>query len=114
MVVTVVAVRMMQVAIHQVVRVIAVWHGFVAALGSMPVAIIVTAAAVVRRALRRIVPAYLETVLVHMTIVHVVQMPIVEVVRVAVVEYGGMTAVRAVLMRVTFVCVMHDAMLLAE
>lgn len=99
MVVAVAVMDMMQPAIHQVVDMIAVGHGFVTAIGSMDV-VGRMAAALAMGAVIRIGRIDLQHVLVHVITVHVVQMAVVEIVDVARVLDGGVATVRTVLVAV--------------
>jgi hypothetical protein len=94
--------RVVKLPVHQVVRVVSVWNGFMAAIGPM---LMVRTMAVVEagRALRRVLLVHRDAVLVHMILVRVVQTAIVQVVRVALVLHGRVAAVGAVLVRVAFV-----------
>lgn len=100
MVVTVIPVRVVQMPLHQVIHVIPVRYGFMAAAGAVLVALLVRPALMVRRAVRRIRPTHGDRVLVHVVAMGVVQVPIVQVIRMAVVLDGRMAAARAVLVRV--------------
>lgn len=95
MIVAMVTVDVVQVAIYQVVDVIAVGHLGVSAVGTVHVVRSVTFAAVGRASVGiRIGDGY--AVLVVVILVGAVQVPVVEVPYVAVVHDGGVAAVRAV------------------
>ena len=66
------AVRMVQVTIHQVIDMIAVRYGFVAAVGTMSVRLLMGGTTVVRRAFLRIRRGHLDLMVVHMVAVTVV------------------------------------------
>jgi hypothetical protein len=100
-VVTVIAVRMVQVAVDEIVDVIPMRHRFMAAPRSVNVARLVAAAA--RRALVRIFGAHFEPVLVYMIAVRMMQMPVMQIINMIVVLDGSMSAVRAMLMVVVSV-----------
>ena len=85
MVVAVVAVRVVQVAINEVVRVVAMRYGFVAV------------AVMIRGADVRVSGADGDTVFIDVVAVRMVQVAIVQVIDVAFVFDGGVTAIRAVL-----------------
>jgi hypothetical protein len=110
MVIAVVAMGMVQVAVHEIVRVVAMRHRFMAAAGAVTVATLVPTAAMAGRAVARVVAIHLEAMFVDVPVVHVVQMPVVQVVRVAVVQHCGMAALRAMLMGVSFVPVVCHAL----
>jgi hypothetical protein len=95
-VVTMSAVRMMQVPGDKVVDVIAVRDGLVSAARAVDMALGVTSAAVRRRARGRIGRADLEDALVDVAIVPVVEVAIVEVVDVVAMADGEVAAVSAV------------------
>jgi hypothetical protein len=93
------AMRMMQVAIDQVVDMVAMRHGGVAAAGTVLVALLMTAAVVVRRAGIRIGSAHLDHVLVDMVFVRVMQVAVVKIVHVIAVPDSCVAAARTVLVR---------------
>jgi hypothetical protein len=100
-VVAVVAVRMVQVAIDQVIDVVAVRHRFVAATRPVLVAPRVSAALMLGSALRRILGAHRHGVLLDGAGLRgMVQVAVVQIIDVAVMLYGGVAAVRAVLVGV--------------
>ena len=91
------AVRVVQVAIDQIVDVITVRNRRVSAIWAMNVAECMTRTSVLRSAGRRICRVDWQHVLVNGAIgFRVMQVPIVEVINVAIVLDGGMTAVLAV------------------
>jgi hypothetical protein len=91
--------RMMQVAINQIVHMVAMRHRFMAASGSMLVVCIVTSATMLRSALVGIGRADLDDMLIDMVAMHVMEMPVVEVVDMAVMQDGRMTAIRTMNMQ---------------
>jgi hypothetical protein len=95
-VVAVIAVRMVQVAVDEIVDVMPMRHRFMAAPGSVNVARLVAAAA--RRALVRILGAHFELVLVYVIGVRMMQMTIMQIINVTVVLDRSMPTVRAMLM----------------
>ena len=117
MVVAMVAVRVVQVAIDQVVDVVTVWDGFVAATGAMDVAGFVAAASVLGRAAVGVGGRDGDHVLVDVVAVRVVQVTVVQVVDVAIMADGRVAAAGA--MGVVMVGVMgqlafaHDDLLSA-
>jgi hypothetical protein len=109
-VVAVVAVRVVQVAAHQIVGVIAVGHGLVAAIGAVLVADGVAGAGVLRRAIRRVRGPDLDRVLAHAAVRSgVVQMAVVKVIGVVAVLDRGVTTARTVRVIVILVRVGHDS-----
>ena len=99
MIVAVSAVRVVQMAIHQVINMVAMRHGFVAAVGTVSVGLPMGSAAVVRRAFLRIRSGDLNLMVVHMIAVSVMQVAIVKIIGVTVVFHGS----------VPTVCAMHVA-----
>ncbi|MDT3722385.1 hypothetical protein [Pseudomonas oryzihabitans] len=90
---------MMQAAIHQVVDMIAMGNGFVAAIGAMDM-IGCVAAALAMSALVGIGGANGDDVFVDVIAMHVVQVTIVKIVDVPVMLDGGVSAIRPMLMAV--------------
>lgn len=97
MIVAVVAVRMVEVTVHEEVGVVAVWNRFVPAARSMGVVLRVPVAGVRWGAVSGVRAVDGEAMLVDMVAVRVVQVPIVKVVRVVAVLHGGVAAVGTVL-----------------
>ena len=95
MIVAVSAVRMVQMAIHQVIDMVPMRHAFVATLGTVSVGLRTGGTAVVRRAFLRIRRGHLNLMVVHMIAVSVMQVAIVKIISVAVVFHGGVPAVWA-------------------
>ena len=109
-IVAVVAVWVVKVTIHEIIGMIAVRDGLVAAVGTMPVSGLVSPAIVVGGAFGRISSVHLEPVIIHMTLVRMMHVPVVKVVGVSIVQNSGVTAAGSVLMRMTLVCfVSHRA-----
>lgn len=109
MIVAVVAVRVMQVAIDEVVDVVAVRNGFVATVWAVDVVAGVGLALVIGGAVRGVGWAHFEGVLIHMVIVHMMQVPVVEIVNVVGVLDGRVSAAFAMNMvvRSVFFAVAH-------
>jgi hypothetical protein len=91
-VVAVIAVRVMQVAVDQVVDVVPVRHGLVSASRTVHMIGVVPATSVLRRAPVWIGRRYLDGVLVDVIVMHMMQMAIVEIVHVVAVANGCMPA----------------------
>ena len=89
--------RVVQVAIDEVVNVVAMRHGFVAATGTVDVSRFVAAAVVVRRAGIRVGGADGDAVFIDVVAVRVVQVAVVQVINVAFVLDGSVAAACAVL-----------------
>ena len=92
MIVAVVAVGMMKVASHQIIRVPAVRHCLMPTAWAVLVARVMLAASVSGGAFVRIRGRDRELVIVHVVAVHMVQVPIVQVIRVSVVLHRGVSA----------------------
>lgn len=110
MVVAVVAVRMVQVAVDEIVDMIAMRHRFMAAPGSVHMARLVAAA--VSRALIRIGRVNFEPVFVYVIAVRVMQVAVMQIIDMVAMLDRGVTAIRPVLMVVMrvvwFVTGAHD------
>ena len=106
MIVAVTAMRVVQVAIHKVVDVIAMRRRRMAAVPAVNMALLMGAALVVRCAPGGIGGADRNCVFVHMIAVRVVQVSIVEIIGVAVVLYSSMATFAAML--VVVVAVVHS------
>ena len=115
MIVAVAAVRVVQVPRHEVVDVVAVGHGFVAAAGRVGVALLVARALVVGRASLGVRAPDLERALVNVPFVRVVQVAVVQVVDVVAVPDGDVAAARAVnVIVVRMGVVAHGCSLISE
>jgi len=95
-IVAVVAMRVMQVAVHEIINVVAMGNGFMPAAGAMLVVGVVTAALMFGRALLRILAADVNDVLVHMVLVRMMEVAIVEIIDMAVVHDRRVSASGAV------------------
>jgi hypothetical protein len=98
-IVAVVAVRMVQVSVDQIIGVISMRHHFVTAARSVPMSRVVSAAAVLRGAPIGIRFAYFNYMFVNVIFMRIMEMTVVKVVDVAVVPNRDMTAVGSVDMR---------------
>lgn len=114
MVVAMNLVRMMQVAIDEIVDVVAVRHRFVSAAGAMHMVLSVRAALVIRRAQFRVGAAHIKRMLVDMTGVNVVQVAVVQVVDMPRVQDARVAALVVVLMGVFFMDIATHGNLLKE
>lgn len=97
MVIAVIAVGMVQVAVDEVVDMIAVGHRFVAATGAMHMIGIVAGAGMIGGAVGGVGRAHLDHVLIDVIAVGMVQVSVVQVVDVIAVPNGGVPAAGAVL-----------------
>ena len=108
MVVAVIAVRVMQMAVHQVIDMVAVRDLRMAAIGAVLVGLVVSLAAVLGRALGRIGRTDGQGVLLDLVAFDVVQMAVVQIIDMAFVHDASVAAAWAVLVRVPLVMVGHD------
>lgn len=99
MVVTMVAMGMVQMPINQVVGVVAVRHGFVSATRPMHMARFVSRATMIGRAAVRIGRRNFERVLVDMITVDMVKVTVMQIIDVPVMLHGRVAAGRAMLVR---------------
>ena len=95
-----IAVRMVQVAADEVVRVVAVRDRGVAAVDTVDVVFGMLASPVIGCASVRVLSAHSDDVLIDMIIVHVVQVAVVEVIRMAIVRDGCVATARAMHVKV--------------
>jgi hypothetical protein len=107
MVVAVVAMDMVQVAIDQIIDVIPMRYGLVAAVRTVAMSLIVFAAIVVRRTVGGIVATHFQTMLLDSPAGRMVQMAIVQVVNVTIVLDSRVTAFGTMLVRMVRVMIGH-------
>lgn len=100
MVVAVVTMRVMQMTINQIIRMVAVRDSLVATARSMTVRSVVSPTPMIGGAAVWIRSAYRKHVLVHMILMRMMQMAIMQIVDVAIVTNSEVAAARSVLMRV--------------
>lgn len=106
MVVTVIAVRMMQVTFHQIIHMVPVRHCFVSAIGAMHMPGLVTVTVMAGSTCIGIGFRHSDGMLVIMAFVRMVQMAVVQVVGVPIMLYGGVAASGAMLVVVVIVGMM--------
>lgn len=106
-VVAVIAVRMVQVSVYQVVGVIAVRNSRVAAIRPVLMGFLVTATAMVWRASGRVCRVDGQGMFLDLAAILVMQMAVMQVIDVSLVQDAGMPAIRAVPVRVAFVMSCH-------
>jgi hypothetical protein len=110
------AVRVMQVAVDQIVDMIAVRHGFVTAARPVLVAPRVSAAIMIRRAFVGIAAAYVDRMFVEVVVMRVMEVTVMEIVDMVAVPDRGVAAARPVLVRMVMMdlvlAVGHDCLLL--
>lgn len=105
MIVAVVTVRVVQMAVDQIIDVVTVGHGLVPAVGTMNMADGMAAAVMRRRAGGGIRAVHFQNVFIDVIAVNVVQVAIVQVIGMAVVPNGRMPAIGTVLVGVVLVLV---------
>jgi hypothetical protein len=101
MIIAVIAVRMVQPAVHKIVHVVPMRHGFVSAAWAMLVR-----AVRFRRAAHRICRADLDDMFIDLIAVHVLQMAILQIIDMAIMANRQMSAVRAMQVRVAWMMVL--------
>ena len=106
-IVAVIAVGMMEVPVDQVIDVVAVRNCRVAAVGTVLVPLVVFAASMLGRACGRIGRADGQLVFFNLPAIHMVQVPIMQVINMVVVQDPRVSAVRSVLVLVSFVMSGH-------
>lgn len=105
MIVAMRAVGVVEMAVHQVIRVIPVRYRLVAAFGAVSMRLLMSRAGVIWRASVRIHRVHFNTVIFDGIAVRMVQMTIVEIIRVAIVFDSRMATVRAMLVAMS-VCML--------
>jgi hypothetical protein len=95
MVVAMIAVRIMQPSVHEIIGMIAVRNSLMPAARTMRMA----GASDLRRASRRVCSADRYDMLIDMVAVHMMQMAVMQIVDMAIVSNRGMPATRTMLMR---------------
>jgi hypothetical protein len=93
-------VRVVQMAIHKVIGVIAVGHRFMAAAGAMLVPSVVSGALMAVGALGRILRGNIQTMLIDVVSMHAMEVPVVQIINVVAVADGGVSAIVPVLVSV--------------
>jgi hypothetical protein len=96
MVVAVRAVRMVEMAVHQIVDMVAVGHRLMAAARSVPVLTVMAAAIMIGRAPFGVPPADIDRVFVDMPLMGMMEVSVVQVVDMIAVLDGDMPAIRRV------------------
>ncbi len=97
------AIRVVKMAIHQIVDVVAVGNGLMAAVRTMLVRRIVSVALVPVGAIVWVCGVHFEFMLIDVTVVKRMQMAVMQVIGMVVVDDRGVAAVFAVLMRMVLV-----------
>jgi hypothetical protein len=93
------AMRMMKVPFDQVVHMISMWHGFVAASRPMHMALIVCATAVPGGASVGVGGRHLNSMFIDMVTVHMVQVPVMQIINMASMPDSRVTTIGSVDMR---------------
>jgi hypothetical protein len=107
-VVAVVAVRMVQVPVDQVIDMIAVRDRFVAAAGAVLMGFVMLSAIVAGRAIAGVGAVHFQPMFFDPALAYVMQVAVVQVVDMVVVLDRGMAAILAVLVSVSFVKIRHS------
>jgi hypothetical protein len=95
-IVAVIAVRMMETTVHEIVDMIAMRHGFVPTIRPMPMRRLVATGVMLRIAAIRIAVAHGDHMLLGAAALGMFQVTVIEIIDVAFVSHGEMTAGRAV------------------
>lgn len=103
MVVTMIAMGMMQVSIHQVVHMIAMGYSLMTAAWPMHMSCRMTATLMSRRATVRVLAAHLQGMLIDMVAMYMMQMAIVKIIDVTIMLDGSMATARLMLVIVALV-----------
>jgi hypothetical protein len=98
-----IAMRVVEVTIHQVVRVITMGNPLVPTARPVPMLVVVVVTAMLGRALTGVRRIHLDPVFIHVIPVWMMQVPIVQEIRMAVVTDRGVPTVWSVLVIVTLV-----------
>lgn len=106
-----IAVRKMKMAVDEVTGMIAVRNGFVPAVGTVHVPLLMAFTVMIWGATRRIGVVHLENMLFHVAPVGVVEAAVVKIVDVTVVQDGGVAAIGTVSMIVMGMITGHDVLL---
>jgi hypothetical protein len=106
-IIAVVSVRMVQVAVHQIIDVIAVRHRFVTAAGTVYVILRMAAATVRRRACGRILRRHVDGVLLNGVPLGMVQMTVMKIIHMVAVLDGGVAAARTMIVIVVLMMMAH-------
>jgi hypothetical protein len=106
MVVAMRAMCKMQVTVYQVVDMVSVRHGLMAAAGSVTMPGFMAATGMGRCAGCRIGRAHCEHMLIHMVVMRVMQVTVMQIILMVVMVDGTMTAIGSVSVRVSLVNVM--------
>jgi hypothetical protein len=115
MVVAMALMLMVEVAGHQVVRVVAMRNSFVPAARAVMVSSLVPFAGVSRRAFRRILGIHFQPVFVDVIAMHIVHVSIVKKTLMPIVQESGVAAIGPMLMRVSLMnFVTHVLVLLSR
>jgi hypothetical protein len=93
-----IAVRVVQPAVYEIVNVVAMWHRFVSAIGTVYVR-----AMDFRRALHGICGIDRDSVLIHVILVHMMEMAVVKVIHMAIMADRRVPATRTMLVGVVVV-----------
>jgi hypothetical protein len=107
MVIAMIAMRMVQMVVHQVIHMIPMGNGLMPTSGTVHMRLLVTAAGVLRSAASGIRRVDCQRVLLHGVAMGMVQVAIVQVIDVALVQNPLVAAVRAMLVRVLLVLGCH-------
>lgn len=103
-----VAVGMVEVAVHEVIHMIPVRHRLMPAARPVTVIFVMGTTLVLRRARLRILLGDLQHMLVHMIRMWMMKVPVMKIIYMILVADGGVAAVRSMFMRVGSVGIVHN------
>jgi hypothetical protein len=86
-----IAVRVVQVSIDQIVDMVAMWHRFMTATGTVPMSRIMSAAAVLQRAAIRIRCTHFDDMFIDVIFMRMMEMAIVKIIDVTPMSNGNLT-----------------------
>jgi len=107
MIITMIAMRVVQVAIDEIIEVVAVWNRRMTTIGTVLVTFLMSAAVVCRRAVGRIGGIDGQKVFLDFAVGHVMQMAVVQIVDMTFVKDARVTAIGTVFVRMPFVSCCH-------
>lgn len=95
-----VAVGMVEVAVHEVIHMIPVRYRFMPTARPVTMILVMAATLVLRRARIRILLEDLKHMLIHMILMRMMKVPVMQIIHMILVADGGVAAVRSMFMRV--------------
>lgn len=100
-IIAMIAVRMVQASIDEIIRMVPMWNRFMTTSGSMPMLRAVSAGTMLRAAAIRICFTHFDHVFIDTPVVRMLEMAMVEIIDVTLVANSGVAAARPVDVRMT-------------